>query len=260
MAVQTFSKKQDGGKKLTANLTVAEFAPYDNAALAKKYCSDAIKIDLDLAEKLQKIRDHFAKPLIITSGYRPSGYNAGIGGAANSYHVYGRAADFYVQGIDAAAVAAYAETIGCKGIGLYTAQKFVHVDTRVTKYFWRNEGGGNLTVSTHGGTITKAQSKNPCADWTSYIRSVQSAVGAAVDGIAGSRTLAACPTLKLGSTHAVIRSIQNRLNYIGHDCGSADGIFGNKTLAAIKAFQQANDLAVDGIVGRNTWRKLLGIK
>ena len=257
MAVQGFSLRKEGGKRLSANLTVAEFARYDCAALAEKYCGDTVRIDLDLVEQLQKIRDHFAKPLHITSAYRPSGYNAGIGGAANSYHIYGRAADFYVEGVDASTVAAYAQSIGCMGIGLYTAQRFVHIDTRTTRYYWRNEGGGNLTVTTHGGTVSQTASRNPCADWTDYIRAVQAAVGASVDGAAGNRTLNACPTLRLYSPHPVVKTLQHRLNYIGHDCGAADGILGKRTVAAIRAFQQANGLTADGIVGRNTWKRLL---
>lgn len=41
---------------------------------------------------------------------------------------------------------------------------------------------------------------------------------------------------------------------------TADGLCGTKTDAAIKAYQKANNLTVDGIVGLNTWKKILGIK
>lgn len=253
MAIKAYSRSKDGSKKLSANLTVGEFAVYGNARLAAQYCGDGVKIDTALVAILQKIRDHFKKPLVITSAYRPAGYNAGIGGSKNSYHIYGRAADFYVKGVRAADVAKYAESIGAKGIGLYTAQSFVHIDTRSSKYFWRNDGKGNVTVSTHGGQT------NPCSDWTTYVKAVQSAIGAAADGIVGSRTLAACPTIKQGSKHGVVKPVQNRLNYIGHDCGTADGVFGAKTTAGVKAFQKANGLTVDGVIGQNTWRKLLGV-
>ena len=43
----------------------------------------------------------------------------------------------------------------------------------------------------------------------------------------------------------------------GCDCGEADGIFGSKTLAAVRKFQQENILEVDGIVGEKTWGALL---
>ena len=104
------------------------------------------------------------------------------------------------------------------------------------------------------------KSSNPASDWTGYVKSVQGAVGSAVDGIAGKRTLAACPTLRRGSKHKALIAVQNRLNYIGHACGDADGIFGAKTESAVKAFQQANGLPADGIIGQQTWKKLLGMK
>lgn len=39
------------------------------------------------------------------------------------------------------------------------------------------------------------------------------------------------------------------LNAAGYSCGAADGIFGNKTLSALKSFQKDHGLAVDGIYG-----------
>lgn len=48
---------------------------------------------------LQKIRDHFKKPMIITSGLRCSFENSRVGGVANSSHLKGYAADFYALGV-----------------------------------------------------------------------------------------------------------------------------------------------------------------
>lgn len=50
--------------------------------------------------------------------------------------------------------------------------------------------------------------------------------------------------------------IQYKLNCIGYSCGSEDGIFGNKTLEAVKKYQTNNNLIVDGVVGKNTWNRL----
>ena len=82
-----------------------------------------------------------------------------------------------------------------------------------------------------------------------------------VDGIAGKNTLAGCPTLRKGAKGNITRIVQKRLISLGYSVGSfgADGSFGAGTLAGVKAFQRACGLAVDGIVGRNTWRKLLGL-
>lgn len=56
--------------------------------------------------------------------------------------------------------------------------------------------------------------------------------------------------LKKGSRGDEVRKLQAKLNL------KADGIFGPKTELAVKAFQKANDLSVDGIVGAKTWSKL----
>ena len=49
-----------------------------------------------------------------------------------------------------------------------------------------------------------------------------------------------------------VKELQNRLLYLGYDCGEAEGHFGPLTSAAVRAFQQKNGLAVDGIVGTQT--------
>ena len=49
---------------------------------------------------MQPIRDHFDKPIIISSGYRSPTLNRAIGGSPTSQHCYGQAADFEIPGID----------------------------------------------------------------------------------------------------------------------------------------------------------------
>ena len=56
--------------------------------------------------------------------------------------------------------------------------------------------------------------------------------------------------LKRGSRGADVREVQRALHCI------ADGIFGNITDEAVRDWQAAHGLAVDGIVGRNTWESL----
>ena len=80
-----------------------------------------------------------------------------------------------------------------------------------------------------------------------------------IDDIAGPITLAGCPMLKMGARGNITKWLQKRLNKLGFNCGTADGIFGAMTQAAIKAFQRAHNLVADGIVGPKTWSKLLGL-
>lgn len=145
MAIIPYSMAKDRNKKLSANFSVGEMACNDG--------SDTVIIDSDLILILQKIRTHFNRPVTISSGYRTPTWNRKIGGASNSYHTKGQAADIYINGVEPAVIAAYAEKLGVLGIGLYTTQKFVHIDTRKTKYYWKN-AGKEVSVSTHGGTPT----------------------------------------------------------------------------------------------------------
>ena len=59
-----------------------------------------------------------------------------------------------------------------------------------------------------------------------------------------------------GAQGSITRWVQRKLNALGFDCGSVDGVFGAKTKAAIMAFQRAMGLVADGIVGPKTWSKL----
>lgn len=98
-----------------------------------------------------------------------------------------------------------------------------------------------------------------------FIRDVQKACGAAVDGIAGPETLAKTVTLSAGKNrrHAAVKPVQKWLMEIGYtQVGEADGIAGVKFTAAVCAFQKAHKCWVDGeITARNkTWKKLLGMK
>lgn len=63
-------------------------------------------------------------------------------------------------------------------------------------------------------------------------------------------------TLKYGSRGNEVKTLQEKLNTKGYNL-TTDGIFGTKTLSAVKDYQQKNGLAVDGIAGNNTWGKLL---
>ena len=64
-------------------------------------------------------------------------------------------------------------------------------------------------------------------------------------------------TLRNGSRGMQVMVLQFLLKVKGYDTGGIDSIFGAKTLVAVKAFQKANGLSADGVVGKQTWSKLL---
>lgn len=57
-----------------------------------------------------------------------------------------------------------------------------------------------------------------------------------------------------------VAELQKRLIFLGYtNIGGADGVFGSKTDKAIRAFQNAHQLTVDGIVGSRTWKALFKV-
>lgn len=249
MAVKIY--KKGSYTKLSANFNVSEFACHGSG------CCSTVQIDEQLVKYVQKIRDHFKAPVTINSGYRCPVHNKRIGGATNSYHSRGMAADIAVKGIAPKEVAKYAESIGIRGIGLYETNRdgyFVHVDTRTNKSFWY--GQNEEYRETFGGL--------PAYSQVQFVRDIQDALGAAVDGIAGPETLGKTITLSavLNRKHPAIYHIQRRLKALGYiEVGTIDGIAGGKFTAAVKHFQKDNGCETDGeITARNkTWKKLLGM-
>ncbi len=59
-----------------------------------------------------------------------------------------------------------------------------------------------------------------------------------------------------GNQNACVTLIQQRLKDLGYDPGPVDGIYGSKTAAAVKVFQQRSGLTQDGVVGPQTWNAL----
>ena len=135
MATKQYSLAKDGAKQLAPGFRVREFRCRDG--------SDTIMIDQTLAVLLQAIREHFNKPITITSGYRTAAHNKSVGGAKSSQHLLGKAADIQVADTTVEAVAAYAESLmpDWGGVGRYPvkagrAKGWVHVDTRAKKSRW----------------------------------------------------------------------------------------------------------------------------
>lgn len=77
-----------------------------------------------------------------------------------------------------------------------------------------------------------------------------------VDGIFGPKTKNAVESVRLNAQGNLVRIAQGMLHCHGYDCGAIDGVFGKKTANAVIAFQKANGLAQDAIVGKNTFEAL----
>ena len=61
------------------------------------------------------------------------------------------------------------------------------------------------------------------------------------------------PLLRRGSKGLPVRRLEKRCTLAGFDMGGVDGDFGAKTEAGVKTVQRHHHLAVDGIVGPQTW-------
>jgi peptidoglycan hydrolase-like protein with peptidoglycan-binding domain len=129
------------------------------------------------------------------------------------------------------------------------------------------ESGHTAMVLENGASIgaseTTATSTAVGYTLTQFIKDVQAATGAKVDGIAGGETLNKTVTVsaKINRSHPVVKPIQKRLNQLGFHCGAVDGIVGAKTTEAIKLYQQSKKCIVDGeLTARHrTWQHILEI-
>ena len=69
-------------------------------------------------------------------------------------------------------------------------------------------------------------------------------------------TVSPFPLVRKGDQDHPVKTLQYLLRARGHTV-TVDGIFGPMTEAAVRSFQQQKGLAVDGIVGPNTWSALI---
>lgn len=97
-----------------------------------------VRIDDELVEKLQQLRDRLGVPLVITSAYRCPERNKQVGGADNSQHLYGKAVDISLHTIplQIEEIKRIARQIGFTGVGLYNS--FIHLDVRHRQANWDN--------------------------------------------------------------------------------------------------------------------------
>ena len=117
--------------------------------------------------------------------------------------------------------------------------------------------------------LLRAHGKNVAVDGVfgpdtdAAVRAFQGSRGLAVDGIVGPHTwLALILVVRRGSRGEAVRGVQEEFQFrnLSGDPSQGlqiDGIFGSQTEAAVRGFQQALGIAVDGVVGPITWRALV---
>lgn len=122
--------------KLTDHFQLSEFQSKDGAAFP-----ESVILNLtELAQNLEVVRAHFGKPVFILSGYRSKEHNLKVGGAGESFHMQGKAADIQIKGFTSKFVYDVIESLIKEGkmkeggLGLY--KTFVHYDVRGKRIRW----------------------------------------------------------------------------------------------------------------------------
>lgn len=200
-----------------------------------------------LVETLQELRNKYGK-LQITSGYRCVAHNKDVGGSTNSKHTKGQAADFYLDGFNNQS----------NRVNMVNELK----KTKYYNYSYTNVNGNHPNMGNVVHLDTKLEDTDDA--YKTFVRDLQEAIGANIDGIAGSETLSKTPTISTstGWNHKAVKPLQVYLKSLGYDLGKCgvDGKFGKDMKACIKKYQKDQGLSiVDGVVTakKYTWKKLL---
>lgn len=127
--------------KLTKNFYKHDFDSKDGAPMP----ADALRNVKELAKNLQALRDYIeldygSRAITINSGYRSPSHNKAVGGASNSQHLTGKAADIVIEGLTPKQVAHKIDELVLVGRmktgGLSIYKTFVHYDIRGRRARW----------------------------------------------------------------------------------------------------------------------------
>jgi len=102
------------------------FSPYEMMCKG----TGRVHVCVELMDKLQALRDRIGKPIVVLSGFRSPEHNAIIGGAPQSMHLQGEAADISMANHNPISFFATAKELGFLGFGFYPfgAGNFMHLD------------------------------------------------------------------------------------------------------------------------------------
>ena len=113
---------------------------FEDGEFACKHCGDLPEAGMDqrLMEVLDRLREKIGEPLTVSSGYRCQTHNRRVGGAPNSYHTRGMAADVYINSDNFSVhqIKQMALESGADTAVAYPSEGFVHIDMRGYSADW----------------------------------------------------------------------------------------------------------------------------
>lgn len=217
-----------------------------------------ITVNTDLLDKEEKLMELMgAEHIYISSANRCKIHDKNVGGSGYGMHTLGKAIDaMYTDAngktIDPRVVAACMQEVGFTGIGRITNQ-FIHGDVgTLAEHGGSKWLGDEMVVGGTSGSVIK----EPKTYWeyyglkrSDYIKTVEvdsvekrlqkvlNTMGESltVDGVIGEKTISALKkhNINKGEKGEFVKIMQEILNSKGYDCGTADGIAGDKTIQAI---------------------------
>jgi len=222
--------------QISPHFTLGEFQSHDGA--------DMVKYSTYVLSWLEKIRARYGGTIRITSGYRSPSYNARVGGASNSAHLYGQAADFKVTDSEGKPVSSkriclwleaidYPKSIGFMGTATHLDSKYKN---RMDETHIVN--GNYIFLNRQGKTFAQYWAPPKVPYMGLYPRETVSRETGSEDNIV---------------------LWQKYLKWYGYKL-DADGKFGTITEKATMDFQKVNGLRVDGSVGTKTIAKARAVK
>jgi peptidoglycan hydrolase-like protein with peptidoglycan-binding domain len=137
---------------------------------------------------------------------------------------------------------------------------YEEVKAMVNKLLKVETTSNKTTASSSSANKTTAKKKDTYTQ-KEFIQDCQSVFKVDADGIAGKVTMSKVITIStiINRKHKVVKYIQKYLKELGYKI-EVDGVYGFQSKSIVKKFQEKKGLKPDGIIGKNTWKALFGVK
>ena len=161
-----------------------------------KYCNGyPVGFSYELLDQLQKVRNHFKKPVMITSAIRCTKHNANVGGIKNSKHTQGKAVDFYVKGVSYKELYAYIKTLPHNNYTYNISGSVMHHDIKPSEVVKKYNLTRVLKKGSKGNDVKELQKKLKVSadgifgnNTKNAVKKFQKANRLTADGIVGKST------------------------------------------------------------------------